>query len=48
MALSPYLLVKNPLLLVMISPAAHHVALAAASTEPTRARFMIAAPTTRV
>jgi membrane protein YqaA with SNARE-associated domain len=33
-ALSPYLLVKNPLLLVAISPAAHHVALAAATVEP--------------
>jgi membrane protein DedA with SNARE-associated domain len=33
-ALSPYLLVKNPLLLVVISPAAHHVALAAATVEP--------------
>lgn len=33
-ALSPYLLVKNPLLLVALSPAAHHVALAAATVEP--------------
>ena len=33
-ALSPYLLVKNPLLLVAISPAAHHVALAAATVDP--------------
>jgi membrane protein YqaA with SNARE-associated domain len=33
-ALSPYLLVKSPLLLVAMSPAAHHVALAAASVEP--------------
>ena len=33
-ALSPYLLVKRPLLLVAMSPAAHHVALAAASVEP--------------
>ena len=33
-ALSPYLLVKSPLLLVVLSPAAHHVALAAASVEP--------------
>lgn len=33
-ALSPYLLVKSPLLLVAISPAAHHVALAAASVDP--------------
>ncbi len=33
-ALSPYLLVKSPLLLVAISAAAHHVALAAASVEP--------------
>lgn len=33
-ALAPYLLVKNPLLLVAISPASHHVALAAASVEP--------------
>jgi membrane protein YqaA with SNARE-associated domain len=32
--LAPYLLVKNPLLLVTISPAAHHVALAAATVEP--------------
>lgn len=32
-ALAPYLLVKSPLLLVALSPAAHHVALAAASTE---------------
>lgn len=33
-AFSPYLLVKSPLGLVAIAPAAHHVALAAASTEP--------------
>ncbi len=33
-AFSPYLLVKSPLLLVAVSPAAHHVALAAASTDP--------------
>lgn len=33
-ALSPYLLVKNPLLLVAISPAPHHVALAAATVDP--------------
>ncbi len=33
-ALSPYLLVKNPLLLVAISPAAHHVVLAAATVDP--------------
>lgn len=33
-ALAPYLLVKSPLLLVAISAAAHHVALAAASVEP--------------
>ena len=33
-ALSPYLLVKSPLLLVAISPAAHHVALAAATVDP--------------
>lgn len=32
-ALAPYLLVKSPLALVALSPAAHHVALAAASTE---------------
>ena len=32
-ALAPYLLVKSPLLLVMVSPAAHHVALAAASVD---------------
>lgn len=32
--LAPYLLVENPLLLVTISPAAHHVALAAATVEP--------------
>jgi membrane protein DedA with SNARE-associated domain len=32
-ALSPYLLVKNPLLLVAISAAAHHVALAAATVD---------------
>lgn len=33
-ALAPYLLVKSPLLLVALSPAAHHVALAAATVEP--------------
>jgi membrane protein YqaA with SNARE-associated domain len=33
-AFSPYLLVNSPLLLVAISPAAHHVALAAATTDP--------------
>lgn len=33
-ALAPYLLVKSPLLLVVLSPAAHHVALAAASVAP--------------
>lgn len=33
-ALAPYLLVKSPLLLVAVSPAAHHIALAAASVEP--------------
>jgi len=33
-ALAPYLLVKSPLLLVAISPAAHHVVLAAASVDP--------------
>lgn len=33
-ALSPYLLVKSPLLLVAISAAAHHVVLAAASVDP--------------
>ncbi|HYJ10990.1 MAG TPA: hypothetical protein VEX18_18340 [Polyangiaceae bacterium] len=33
-AFSPYLLVKSPLLLVAVSPAAHHVALAAASIDP--------------
>lgn len=33
-ALAPYLLVKNPLLLVAISPAAHHVVLAAATVDP--------------
>jgi len=33
-ALAPYLLVKNPLLLVAISPAAHHVVFAAANVEP--------------
>lgn len=32
-AVAPYLLVKNPLLLVLVSPAAHHVALAAASVD---------------
>jgi membrane protein DedA with SNARE-associated domain len=33
-ALAPYLLVKSPLLLVILSPAAHHIALAAASVAP--------------
>lgn len=33
-AFSPYLLVESPLLLVAVSPAAHHVVLAAASTDP--------------
>jgi len=33
-ALAPYLLVRAPLLLVAISPAAHHVVLAAASADP--------------
>lgn len=33
-ALAPYLLVRSPLLLVALSPAAHHVALAAASVAP--------------
>jgi membrane protein DedA with SNARE-associated domain len=33
-ALAPYLLVKSPLLLVALSPAAHHVVLAAATVEP--------------
>jgi membrane protein DedA with SNARE-associated domain len=33
-ALSPYLLVKSPLLLVALSAAAHHVALAAATVDP--------------
>ncbi len=33
-ALSPYLLVKSPLLLVAMSAAAHHVALAAATVDP--------------
>ena len=33
-ALGPYLLVKSPLLLVALSPAAHHVAMAAATVEP--------------
>lgn len=33
-ALAPYLLVKSPLLLVAVSAAAHHVALAAATVEP--------------
>ncbi|HEX2677316.1 MAG TPA: hypothetical protein VHM19_11765 [Polyangiales bacterium] len=33
-ALSPYLLVKSPLLLVAVSAAAHHVVLAAASVDP--------------
>jgi membrane protein DedA with SNARE-associated domain len=33
-ALAPYLLVKSPLLLVAVSPAAHHVVLAAATVEP--------------
>lgn len=32
--LAPYLLVESPLLLVAISPAAHHVVLAAASVDP--------------
>jgi membrane protein YqaA with SNARE-associated domain len=32
-ALAPYLLVKSPLLLVAVSPATHHVALAAASVD---------------
>ena len=32
-AFSPYLLVKSPLGLVAIAPAAHHVALAAASVK---------------
>lgn len=33
-ALGPYLLVKSPLGLVALSPAAHHVALAAATVDP--------------
>jgi hypothetical protein len=33
-ALAPYLLVKQPLLLLAISPAAHHVLLAAATVDP--------------
>ena len=33
-ALAPYLLVKSPLMLVALSPAAHHVALAAATVDP--------------
>jgi membrane protein DedA with SNARE-associated domain len=33
-ALAPYLLVKSPLLLVAVSAAAHHVALAAATVDP--------------
>jgi membrane protein DedA with SNARE-associated domain len=33
-ALAPYLLVRSPLLLVAISAAAHHIVLAAASTDP--------------
>jgi hypothetical protein len=33
-ALAPYLLVKSPLLLVALSPAAHHVVLAAATVAP--------------
>jgi uncharacterized membrane protein YdjX (TVP38/TMEM64 family) len=33
-ALAPYLLVKAPVLLVAISPATHHVVLAAASADP--------------
>jgi membrane protein DedA with SNARE-associated domain len=33
-ALAPLLLVKSPLLLVVLSPAAHHVAFAAATVEP--------------
>jgi membrane protein DedA with SNARE-associated domain len=33
-ALAPYLLVKSPLGLVLLSPAAHHVALAAATVDP--------------
>lgn len=33
-AFAPYLLVKSPVLLVALSPAAHHVALAAATVEP--------------
>jgi len=33
-AFAPYLLVKSPLLLVALSPAAHHVALAAAKVAP--------------
>lgn len=33
-AFAPYLLVKSPVVLVALSPAAHHVALAAATVEP--------------
>lgn len=33
-ALGPYLLVKSPLGLVILSPAAHHIALAAATVDP--------------
>lgn len=33
-ALGPYLLIKSPLALVALSPAAHHVALAAATVDP--------------
>lgn len=33
-ALSPYLLVKSPLLLVAMSPAAHHIAFSAATVDP--------------
>ncbi len=33
-AFAPYLLVKSPVFLVALSPAAHHVALAAATVEP--------------
>lgn len=43
-ALAPYLLVKSPLLLVALSPAAHHVALAAATVEPS---LLIAVATLR-
>ena len=45
-ALAPYLLVKSPLLLVAISPAAHHVALAAASVDP--ATLIVVATVRRV